>query len=160
MDLTSHLSPSKRDYVERRLRSNLMAWLTTVRPSGQPETVPVWFYVRDDETVLLYSRPGAVKLRNIAINPRVTLVLDVTDIGRDVIRVEGIAQVVSDQPCGDRGAGVSHQVPRADEYALWFAGSIRGGLFGGDCDRAGQAACGRAGLDDRSDDAERLKEWA
>lgn len=98
MDLTSHLSPGKRDYVERRLHSNLMAWLTTVRPSGQPETVPVWFYMRDDETVLLYSRPGAVKLRNIAINPRVTLVLDVTDIGRDVIRVEGIAQVVGDHP--------------------------------------------------------------
>ncbi len=95
MDLTSHLSPNKREYVERRLHSNLMAWLTTVRPNGQPETVPVWFYVRDDETVLLYSRPGAVKLRNIAVNPRVTLVLDVTDIGRDVIRVEGIAQVVS-----------------------------------------------------------------
>jgi PPOX class probable F420-dependent enzyme len=98
MDLTSHLSPSKRDYVERRLQSNLMAWLTTVRPNGQPETVPVWFYVRDDETVLLYSRPGAVKLRNLAVNPRVTLVLDVTDIGRDVIRVEGIAQVVNGHP--------------------------------------------------------------
>ncbi|MGC2485018.1 MAG: TIGR03667 family PPOX class F420-dependent oxidoreductase [Acidimicrobiales bacterium] len=96
MDLTSHLSPIKRDYVERRLASNLMAWLTTVRPNGQPETVPVWFYVRDDETVLLYSRPGAVKLRNIAINPRVTLVLDVTDIGRDVIRLEGIDQVAHD----------------------------------------------------------------
>ncbi len=98
MDLTSHLSPSQRDYVERRLRSNLMAWLTTVRPNGQPETVPVWFYVRDDETVLLYSRPGAVKLRNIAVNPRVTLVLDVTDIGRDVIRIEGIAQVANSHP--------------------------------------------------------------
>jgi PPOX class probable F420-dependent enzyme len=98
MDLTSHLTPSKRDHVERRLRSNLMAWLTTVRPNGQPETVPVWFYMRDDETVLLYSRPDAVKLRNIALNPRVTLVLDVTDIGRDVIRVEGIAQVARDHP--------------------------------------------------------------
>jgi PPOX class probable F420-dependent enzyme len=98
MDLTSHLSPSQRDHVERRLRSNLMAWLTTVRPNGQPETVPVWFYVRDDETVLLYSRPGAVKLRNIKVNPRVTLVLDVTDIGRDVIRVEGIAQVADNHP--------------------------------------------------------------
>jgi PPOX class probable F420-dependent enzyme len=98
MDLTSHLSPSQRDYVERRLQNNLMAWLTTVRPNGQPETVPVWFYVRDDETVLLFSRPGAVKLRNIAVNPRVTLVLDVTDIGRDVIRLEGIAQVALDHP--------------------------------------------------------------
>jgi PPOX class probable F420-dependent enzyme len=94
MELTSHLADRQREYVERRLRANLMAWLTTVRPSGQPETVPVWFYLQDDETILLYSQPNAVKLRNIRENPRASLVLDVTDIGRDVVRVEGIAQVL------------------------------------------------------------------
>lgn len=94
MELTSHLPDRQREYVERRLRANLMAWLTTVRPSGQPETVPVWFYLQDDETILLYSQPNAVKLRNIRENPRASLVLDVTDIGRDVVRVEGIAQVL------------------------------------------------------------------
>jgi PPOX class probable F420-dependent enzyme len=94
MELASFLSGVQRDHVENRLRSNLMAWLTTVRPNGQPETVPVWFFVQDDETVVMYTTSGAEKLRNIAANPKVTLVLDVTDVGRDVIRIEGTARVV------------------------------------------------------------------
>jgi len=43
----------RREHVEARLRSKLMAWLTTVRPDGRPESVPVWFLVRDDETILV-----------------------------------------------------------------------------------------------------------
>ena len=82
MKLTSHLPPADRDRVEGRLRSNLIAWLTTVRPDGQPVTVPVWFLLRDDETILLYSRPDKEKMRNIAANPKVSFALDVTDIGR------------------------------------------------------------------------------
>jgi PPOX class probable F420-dependent enzyme len=92
----SHLSASQRDHVDSRLRNNLMAWLSTVRGNGQPECVPVWFLFRDD-TLLMYSQPNTVKLRNIAENPKVTLILDVTDIGRDVVRLEGVAQRVSNQ---------------------------------------------------------------
>jgi PPOX class probable F420-dependent enzyme len=98
VELTSHLPPGDRERVEARLRQNLMAWLTTVRPDGQPVSVPVWFLIREDGTILLYSQPGTQKLRSIAGNPKVSLVLDVTDIGRNVVRVEGIATVAHDQP--------------------------------------------------------------
>jgi hypothetical protein len=62
MKLTSHLPSADRERVEGRLHGNLIAWLTTVRPNGQPVTVPVWFLLRDDETILLYSRPEKDKL--------------------------------------------------------------------------------------------------
>jgi PPOX class probable F420-dependent enzyme len=98
MELTSHLQPGDRERVEARLRQNLMVWLTTVRPDGQPVSVPVWFLMREDGTILLYSQPGKQKLRNIADNPKVSLGLDVTDIGRNIVRMEGIARVAHDQP--------------------------------------------------------------
>ncbi|MEP7112841.1 MAG: pyridoxamine 5'-phosphate oxidase family protein [Ilumatobacteraceae bacterium] len=85
MDLTSDLPDDRRARVETRLRTNLMAWLTTVNPAGRPDSVPVWFVVCDDDRILVYSQPGNAKLRNIDANPHVAFGLDVTDIGRDII---------------------------------------------------------------------------
>ena len=96
-----------------------MAWLTTVRPDGQPVSVPVWFLVREDETILIYTRPGRAEVHNIRENPKVTLGLDVTDIGRDIIRIEGTATHASDMPPAD-------QEPR---YAAKYAERI-GAMFG------------------------------
>jgi PPOX class probable F420-dependent enzyme len=119
MHLTAELSPDRRQRVESRMRTNVMAWLTTVSPSGRPASVPVWFLVRDDETILVYSQPGKAKLGNIDGNPHVALGLDVTDLGRDVIRIEGTAQR---QP----GAPRADQVP---EYVAKYVERIAA-IFG------------------------------
>ena len=119
MNLTSHLPDGRRAHVEGRLRANLMAWLTTVRPDGRPDSVPVWFLLQDDETILIYSQPGKIKLRNIGQNPNVALGLDVTDIGRDIVRIEGTAAHVPGFPRAD-------QVP---EYAAKYTERI-GAIFG------------------------------
>lgn len=119
MDMTAGLQPERRARVEARLSTNLMAWLTTVNPAGRPNSVPVWFLVRDDGTILVYSQPGKAKLRNIEANPHVSLGLDVTDIGRDVIRFEGTAMRAPGHPPAD-------QIP---EYAAKYAERI-GAIFG------------------------------
>jgi PPOX class probable F420-dependent enzyme len=119
MTIASNLPPERRDHVERRLHGNLMAWLTTVRPDGRPDSVPVWFLLRADGTILLFSQPGKVKLRNIAANPHVALGLDVTDIGRDIVRIEGTAVLATDALRADA-------VP---EYVAKYTERI-GALFG------------------------------
>jgi PPOX class probable F420-dependent enzyme len=119
MELTNALSPDRRSHVEARLNTNLMAWLTTVNAAGKPDSVPVWFLFRGDDSVLIYSQPGKAKLRNLAANPNVALGLDVTDIGRDIIRIEGTAAHVAGHPSAD-------QVP---EYAAKYTERI-GAIFG------------------------------
>jgi PPOX class probable F420-dependent enzyme len=91
MQITSGLPNDRRVHIEARIATNLMAWLTTVNPAGRPDTVPVWFYVCDDDRILIYSQQGKAKLRNIVANAHVALGLDVTDLGRDIIRFEGTA---------------------------------------------------------------------
>lgn len=93
MGLTDGLGADRRATVEARLKANLIAWLTTVRPDGQPVSVPVWFVHRDDGTIVVYSQPGAPKLANIERNDKVALGLDVTDLGRDIVRIHGTATV-------------------------------------------------------------------
>ena len=104
MNVLDRLTDDRRQHALARLRSNLMIWLTTVDPSGRPHSVPVWFLLRDDGTLLLYSQPDKPKLRHLQANPHVTLGLDVTDIGRDIVRIDGRA-------AHDPGVGPAHEQP-------------------------------------------------
>jgi len=81
--------------AERRLREEAIVWLTTVRTDGQPQSVPVWF-LWNGKFFLIYSQPGRQKLRNISNNPRIDLNLNSNAHGGDVVRVEGMADVVED----------------------------------------------------------------
>jgi PPOX class probable F420-dependent enzyme len=85
-----------------RFGTEIIVWLTTVTPDGQPSTTPVWFWW-DGEAFHLYSQPGRPKLRNIAANPRVSLHLQSDRDGdEDVVIVEGMASVDPDAPRADR----------------------------------------------------------
>lgn len=82
-------------HAEQRLRSNIIAWLTTVGSDGRPYTSPVWF-LWDGKTILIFSQPHRQKIRNLRKNPRVTLALDDTEEGDDVVIVEGTAELLDD----------------------------------------------------------------
>lgn len=80
---------------ERRLREDPMIWLTSVRPDGRPHLVAVWF-LWDGTHIIIFSKPNNQKIRNIRQNPNVTLGLDDTKRGADVVTIEGIAELVDD----------------------------------------------------------------
>ncbi len=86
-----------------RLDSELIIWLTTVRPNGQPQSSAVWFLLEDGE-FLVYSKPDVAKLTNIETNPRVALNLDGNGVGGDIVTIEGRARIVPDQ-------APAHEVP-------------------------------------------------
>jgi PPOX class probable F420-dependent enzyme len=81
----------------RRLREDRLAWLTTVSSSGTPQPTPVWF-LWEDGSILLYSKPDTPKLRNIARSPRVALNLDGDGRGGDIVVLTGELRVSDDPP--------------------------------------------------------------
>ena len=88
-------------HAEQRLQQEQVVWLTTVNAEGQPQSSPVWF-LWDGGTFLVYSQPGAPKVRNVTANPRVSLHLGDDGAGDDVVIFEGAAAVEPDTPRADR----------------------------------------------------------
>lgn len=86
--------------AEERLRAELIAWLTSIGADGQPQSTPVWFHW-DGEAFLVYSKPEAKKLENLAANPRVSLHLGDDGVGGAVVTFEGTAEVLAAAPAAD-----------------------------------------------------------
>lgn len=83
--------------AEQRLHDELIIWLTTVSPAGQPQTSAVWF-LWDGEEILMYSLAGTPRTRNIEANPRVALNLDGDGQGGSVVSIEGRARLDPEGP--------------------------------------------------------------
>ena len=85
--------------IAERLRHELYAYFITVRPDGRPHAVPVCF-LWEDSSILIFSIPESIKVRNLRQNPHVTLALDsFGDSESDYfsVIVEGRAELV-DEP--------------------------------------------------------------
>ena len=89
------LTKERDAHIDKRLRAELMMWLSTVRPDGRPHLVPVWF-LWDGETILIFSQPNQQKLRNLQHNPNVMVALDTAGQGDDVVMIEGKAELLND----------------------------------------------------------------
>ncbi len=86
------MSPEISPKVAVRLRRELVIWFTTVRADGMPQPTPVWF-LWDGDTFLLYTKPDARKLRNIARDPNVALNLNSDEWGSKVVVFTGEASL-------------------------------------------------------------------
>jgi PPOX class probable F420-dependent enzyme len=94
------MDESNRAHADQRLRGDLIIWLTTVSPKGQPQTSPVWFWW-DGRTILIFSLPRSPKVANIRANPKVSLNLDGNGQGGEIVSIEGTAQLFDDPPLTD-----------------------------------------------------------
>jgi PPOX class probable F420-dependent enzyme len=95
----------------RHLRTDTVVWLTTVTPAGAPVPSPVWFWWEEPESVLMFSRAGTPRTRNIAANPRVALNFAGDGRGGDIVVLSGTAAV-------DESAGPACRVtPYIEKYA-------------------------------------------
>ena len=83
--------------VARRLRDEIVVWMTTVTPEGAPVPRPVWFIWDGAESVVMYSQPK-LRIRNLEANPRVTLNFDGDGDGGDIVVLSGTAAVDRDLP--------------------------------------------------------------
>lgn len=83
--------------LEAYLRSERIAWLTVVREDGMPLPTPVWFVWRDG-AFLMFSQPGALKLRAIARNPNVTLHFNTDPTGEYFVIAQCRAAVDTSTP--------------------------------------------------------------
>ncbi len=90
----------ERPDIQARLEEEMVVWMTTVNAAGQPQTSPVWFLVQG-ECIVVYSLAQTPRTRNIAANPRVSLNLNATPSGGEVVVIEGRAHVAEDGPPAD-----------------------------------------------------------
>ena len=87
--------------VARRLRDEVVIWLTTVGGDGTPQPNPVWF-LWDGESFLIYSLGNASRLPHIRRNPRVALHFDSDGRGGDIVVITGEARVSTSDPPADQ----------------------------------------------------------
>ena len=96
-----------------RLERDMIGWLTTVTPDGQPQTFPIWF-LWDAGEALVYSDRRAKRNLNIRSNPRVTLHLGDDGRGGDVVVVEGEARIDDTVPRPEDNAAYNRK------YGEWI----------------------------------------
>lgn len=96
----------------RRLQAEPIIWLTTVAPSGQPQSTPVWF-LWEDTGFLIYGAANGPKTRSIESNPRVGLHLEGDGRGGANVIFEGTARV---DPAGPRADAVPAYIEKYREF--------------------------------------------
>lgn len=89
--------PRVTEKARQQLARDLVCWLTTVRPDGQPQSSLVWFW-SEDGTAWIRSQPGTPKVRNVDASPRVGIHLNSDSTGGTLVALEGRATVVAELP--------------------------------------------------------------
>lgn len=92
MDTANDLADAR---LARFLEEEPVIWLSTVRPDGTPHLLPTWF-AWDGDTVVMMSKPGAQKVRNLRANPSAMLALGDAEDDFDVGLLEATAELIEE----------------------------------------------------------------
>jgi PPOX class probable F420-dependent enzyme len=84
-----------RPSIARALQREPVVWLSTVCPDGRPHVVPVWF-LWDDDSILILSKPDAQKVRNIRAEPRVMIAVGRPGPNFDVELIDAAAELAGE----------------------------------------------------------------
>jgi PPOX class probable F420-dependent enzyme len=79
--------PSAREALEREP----VVWVSSIRPDGSPHVLPLWFHW-DTDSILVFSKPHAQKVRNLRANPRVMVAIGEPGVDFDVELIEAAAE--------------------------------------------------------------------
>lgn len=90
--------------VRRFLETEPVIWLSSTRADGAPHLVPTWF-AWDGEAIVIVSKPGAVKVRNLRADPRAMLALGDAEADFDVGLLEARAELLTESTPLDLPAG-------------------------------------------------------
>jgi PPOX class probable F420-dependent enzyme len=85
--------------LDRFLYTEPVVWLSTVRPDGAPHLVPIWF-TWDGSSLLVFSKPGAQKVRNLRAHPVAMLALGEPEDDFDVALAEATVRLL-DEPASE-----------------------------------------------------------
>jgi PPOX class probable F420-dependent enzyme len=100
--------------VRPMLDEERVVWLSTVRPDGTPHLVPTWF-LWDGEALVVFSKPGAAKVRNLRSNPRLMIAVGDPEDDFSVGLIEAVA------------TGMDESVRVPDAFFTKYAGELAQG---------------------------------
>ncbi len=114
--MTATLDPATPAHAHalERLATDMIGWLTTVDPDGQPQASPIWF-LWDAGEILLFSDRRARRNGNIEDHPKVAFNLPTNAGGGDVVTMEGTARLVPDEPASSTNAAYQAK------YGAWIS---------------------------------------
>lgn len=120
------LDPATKDGARalERLETELMGWVTSVDPDGQPQSSPIWFLWQGAE-VLVYSHKRAQRNANVESNPHVSFNLNCDADGEEVVAMKGEARIDLSQPPSSANAPYQakhrHMIERYGWTPEWMA---------------------------------------
>ncbi len=81
------------------LREKRFAVLATLNKDGTPQLTTMWYLLEDDGTILLNTRAGRLKERNMRRDPRISLCLE---DGYNYLTIKGRVEMIDDPQISQR----------------------------------------------------------